>query len=231
MRISMRNCGLWLAGWVLAMPASAQMYRCGNVFQDRPCDAGVQEQRLSPGGTRTPSGTANAPSAATQASPFTAQCARVGEHAQRIMWKREGGATQEKQISEARGDQSMIDLILAVYIRRGSAPQVRAEIEAECVADREKQARAADMLKELQKQAGPSPASTRTPVPATADAAAKPATPPAAAKPQTDSQCAYFKSRRSEIETRLREGGSAVQMEQLQNQRREVERGISEGRC
>lgn len=41
-----------LAGMVaaaLAWPAGAAMYRCGNVFQDRPCDDAATQQTIKPG--------------------------------------------------------------------------------------------------------------------------------------------------------------------------------------
>src|SRR5687767_4339262 len=87
-----------LAG-LLSGTAQAALFRCGNVFQDRPCDAGVEQQQLRPGGGGGGASTGGA-SAATRASPFAAVCGRVGEHAQRIAWKREGGATLERQVSD-----------------------------------------------------------------------------------------------------------------------------------
>lgn len=35
---------------LLSAPAQAALYRCGNAFQDRPCDAGVPQQQLRPSG-------------------------------------------------------------------------------------------------------------------------------------------------------------------------------------
>lgn len=217
-----------LLGACLAGPAGAAMYRCGNVFQDRPCDAGVVEQRITPGGTSRTTAPAAAPAPAT-VSPFAMACARMGETAQRIVWKREGGATLEKQIGESHGNEDLIATIRAVYARRGTAPEIRAAIESECVAERTKQAEAAEALKALQKQAGPAGA----PVPAAPAPAADPAPAatagPAAAKPNP--MCAGWRKDLATIEGQLRAGGNAATMESLQNQRRGVEKQLSDAKC
>ena len=222
-----------------ALPASAQMYRCGNVFQDRPCEAGVNEQRINTTGSRPATGSANVPSAATLASPHAAQCARVGEHAQRISWKREGGATMERQISEAGADQNMVNLVIQVYGRRGSAPQVLAAIEAECVAERENQVRATEALRALRDQASGTPGvvtgvgGARPAADARGNAAAaSDNAQPVAAKPKgPDPRCGGLKSDRAAVERRLRVGGTAQTMEALQNERREIEQQMAEARC
>ena len=74
---------------------SAQtMYRCGTVFQDRPCENGQQGKVI---GT-------NRASNSTQAAAKPAvdmSCARRGEEAKKIIWSREGGASAEKLMAEA----------------------------------------------------------------------------------------------------------------------------------
>ena len=216
--------------------AQAALFRCGNVFQDRPCDAGVQEQQLRPNGS---AGKSSGASAATRASPFAAVCSRVGEHAQRIAWKREGGATLERQVSEIPGGsdrQEMIAITEAVYARRGSATDIRAAIEAECVQRKTEAAQASDVLRALQKQAGQgvverapgagSPAPV-TAVPTAATAPGAPAAKAATANPA----CANFREQKNAIESRLRTGGRPETMEMLQRQRREVEKSLSDANC
>ncbi|MBA2672817.1 MAG: hypothetical protein H0U68_03935 [Ramlibacter sp.] len=154
----------------------------------------------------------------------------MGESAQRIVWKREGGATLDKQLNEAHGDTELVGTIQAVYARRGTAPEVRAAIESECVAERTKQAEAAEALKALQKQAGPA-------APAQAAPAAAPAAPaapaaaviPAAAKPNP--MCATWRRDLADVEGQLRAGGKAGTMENLQNQRRAVDKQLSDAKC
>jgi hypothetical protein len=221
-----------LLGCGLAGPAAAATYRCGNVFQDRPCDAGVPQQRVLPGGGR--SGVA-APAAAT-GSPFAAACSRVGEQAQRIVWKREGGATLDRQLAEAQGNEELAATIQSVYGKRGTAPEIRAAVEAECVAQRQKAAEAAEAIKALQKQAGQAPG-LPTPASAPAQAAGTDAPlPAAAAQPmpaanRPDPRCAAWRDQHSNVEFQLRRGGSAGTMESLQNQRRMVEKKLSDARC
>jgi hypothetical protein len=196
------------------------MYRCGKTFQDRPCDANVTEQRIVPGGAR---GAPSGPSAAVASSQFAAACMRRGEHAQRIAWQREGGATMERQINDAHGNTEVIDTIQAVYARRGSAPEIRSQIENECVVEKQRQADAAAALTALQKQAGPQ-------APAPAEAA-----PAAQVKPVANTgpnpACAGYQSQKDDIDSRLRAGGSLGTMESLQRQRREIEQRLSDAKC
>jgi hypothetical protein len=231
-----------LSGGLWAGTAQAALFRCGNVFQDRPCDAGVTEQQLRPGAGV---GKSSGASAATKASPFAATCSRVGEHAQRIAWKREGGATLERQMSEIPGGsdrQEMIAIAEAVYSRRGSATEIRAAIEAECVQRKTEAAQAGDMLRTLQKQAGqgvvegapgantaPAPAATGT----TLRVSGQPPAPTAAAPagPTANPMCGNLREQRTAIESRLRSGGRVETMEMLQRQRREVEKSLAEAGC
>jgi hypothetical protein len=59
----------------VAAPASAALYRCGNVFQDRPCEVQGQQEVLRPGGSASPQGAgaarrpASAPAAQGSAQP------------------------------------------------------------------------------------------------------------------------------------------------------------------
>lgn len=218
---TLRACAILLCT-LAALPAAAQ-YRCGNVFQDRPCDPGVTEQRLNvPAPRAAPAADAGA------ASPFAIACRRVGEKAQGISWKREGGATLERQLQEAAGNAEMVETIHAVYGRRGSTPEIRAAVEAECVARREREAQAAELARTVQVQSvGQVPPAARAsaPPPATAPAAKAPAT------TQGDPRCPGLKARRASTESALRAGGSGATMERLQQQRREVEQQMSEAKC
>jgi hypothetical protein len=221
-------------------PAMA-MYRCGNVFQDKPCESG-KEIRLSPSG-RPATAPSNAPAApaapATAASPppFAAACARIGEQAQRIAWKREGGASREQQLAEPstvlpHGEQAKT--IDAVYARRGSAPEIRAAIQSECLAEKQKEAEAAEMLRHLRKQAGEireapaaSTASPTSPIPVPNSGQIRPtaATQPSAA------HCASLREVVEHANSRLRQGGSAAAMEKLQNERHRAEESVRSSGC
>lgn len=234
MTITRAACALALV--LCAAPGWAQ-YRCGNSFQDRPCDAGVPEQRIG-SGSRAPAPATSAPAAAApQNSPFAAVCARQGERAQQMAWKREGGATLDKQIAELHNDGQRSEneaLLHSVYARRGSAPQIRSAIETECLAERQKQAEAAQMLRALQQQAGQqAPAPVRAPVSADADAtqAQHAAARAAAAASSAKARCDSLRASKDLTESELRRGGSGRTMEVLQEERRRIEREMLGARC
>lgn len=116
----------------LALPLAAQtMYRCGSVYQDRPC-ANAQESRIV--GRAQPADPAHARPA------LEADCAALGEAAQRIMWRREAGMTAAEQQSVHR---EPANLVADVYRRRGGSVQVRQGIEGDCMAERQRAAQAA----------------------------------------------------------------------------------------
>ena len=235
MRIaSIGRAAAMLSFCLLSAGAAHAVYRCGNVYQDRPCDEKGPQTHLTPGMKAAPS---TAPSAATAASPFAATCARAGEEAQKIVWKREAGATQERQMAELPNTGSraaMANIIDSVYRKRGTAPEIRAAIEAECVAEKQKEADDAAALKLLlqSRQAGgaggAAPALNSTAADAPADA-------PAARKAQAptgpSSSCTSWRSDLETVNAELRRGGNAVRMEQLQNRRRDVEKQMRDGRC
>jgi hypothetical protein len=224
---------------VLAFAASGAahaVYRCGNVFQDTPCDAAGTQ--MTPGGARpsqpAPRAATPAPAgAAAAASPFAAACSRLGEEAQKMVWKREGGATQERQLADlpAGNRQEMAKVLDSVYRKRGSAPEVRAAIEAECVAERQQAADQAAVLRALlpanASQAGLAPAA-----PSAADASASASS---AAKSQAASgpsaACSAWRRDLDSVNSQLRAGGSAASMERLQAQRRGIEKSLADGHC
>ena len=232
MTTTLRTCTAWLLVLCCA-PALAQ-YRCGNVFQDRPCESGTQIN-LSPSGRPLPS-QPTTPGAVVRSAPpanaatFAIACSRIGEQAQRITWKREGGATQEQQLAERATMLSPEDhakTVAGVYARRGSATEIRSSIEAECMAEKEKQAQSAELLKQLRRDAGESAAAPATTTPArTADNAPS----PTSTKPSA-SQCASLKRQVDDARARLAGGGSSRQMESLQNDRRSAEASLRSSGC
>ena len=120
-------CAAALMGSMLQAHAQ-RMYRCGNAYQDRPCE-GAQPPGKE---LRDFSGSA-APANRPVADP---QCARLGEEAVKIVWARESGATREQQIAANAQNQPLID---SVYYKRGSAPELRTAIEAECMAETQRE--------------------------------------------------------------------------------------------
>lgn len=230
MKNTLRSCIACLL--VLAGAPALALYRCGNVFQDKQCESGTQID-LSPSGRPQAAPPAPTPRSAppANAATFAIACSRIGEQAQRMTWKREGGATQDQQLAERATVLSPADqakTVGAVYARRGSAPEIRASIEAECIAEKEKEAEAAELLKQLRKQAGESAASP-------AAAAAGPARAADNAAPTSNklsaSQCASMKKSVDDAKARLTQGGSGRQMESLQNERRSAETTLRSSGC
>jgi hypothetical protein len=162
---------------------------------------------------------------------------RAGEQAQRIVWKREGGATLEQQLAERATVLSPDDqakTVRSVYARRGSAPDIRSQIEAECMADKEKEAQAQELLKQLRKDAGETGAAPAAPAatPArAADAGAAAATQPAPSTKPSASHCSSLKRSVEYTKSRLAQGGSASQMETMQRDRRDAEKSLRESGC
>lgn len=131
-----------------ALPASAQkMYRCGSVYQDRPCASGTESKTLSGGGV--PTATASAASAVAA----DAECTKRGSAAQKIKWVREAGKTEEQQLVGATSQYDR-DLIADVYQRQGTSGQVRAAIEADCMQAKQRAAQAAALLEAMRKAQG-----------------------------------------------------------------------------
>ncbi len=114
-----------------------QTYRCGKVFQDQPCDGNTQIN--SP----APSARGGAQNAATQTSDPA--CARRGEEAQKVVWAKEAGRTEEMQLAATTSSEQK-RLISDVYRRRGTSTEMRAAIEGDCNAERDRAAQAAALI-------------------------------------------------------------------------------------
>ncbi|HXA46240.1 MAG TPA: hypothetical protein VNW52_01320 [Burkholderiaceae bacterium] len=116
--------GLALLSACVAVHAQT-MVRCGNIYQDHPCENG-QSGKVIGKMNHTDSGVK---------SSSDALCAQRGIDAQKMVWAREGGATQERMMQSAYTEDQR-KLVLEVYNNRGSAPEVRSAVEASCVADK-----------------------------------------------------------------------------------------------
>jgi hypothetical protein len=119
-------------------------------------------------------------------------------------------------------------LVDAVYEQRGTAPQIRAAIEADCIGEKQRAADANAALATGQKNQGTVASARAAPAAGTAPlivagAPAKPA--------DSVAQCANLSSQLASVQERARRGGGVAAMEQLANERRAIDSKISAAKC
>jgi hypothetical protein len=221
---------------LLASGHSYALFRCGNVFQDRPCDSESAQKAAATLAAKPKAGSSESTAAAASAngatvSPFAMECAKLGKNSLDIIWKREAGALREAQ--SAKGSSEYRKLVNSVYDRRGSAPEIKASIEAECIGERQRAADAAAAIAAIAAQGG-LPTVAASPVAAAAPAtAAAPPAPAATAASKNDNavQCAKLNNELTSLKDRARQGGSVSTMERINNERRTVDSNISAAKC
>ena len=211
--------------------AGAQtLYRCGSLYQDHPCESGQKGRVIG----NTGAGRAAAPSAATDA-----ECAQRGRDSMKIVWAREGGATEDRMLSEA-GSEAGRSLVRDAWRRPGSANVVSQAVQADCVSQKAKEERAALLMDEALKAR-----KDATGAPSTAPAPAAPVGPGANTAERDESMrrevearnaevkrrsCSRMQSELDDLNRRARVGGNAAAMERFSESRRSVEsRMRSEG--
>lgn len=216
---------LLLAGAIasFAMAASAQtMYRCASSYQDHPCAGGQAGTVIGVGSPASSAQTA----AGTSAS--SAHCAQRGNAAQKVSWMREAGKTEQEQEASVSG-MAQRDLIAEVYSRHGSAVQVRAAVEADCMAEEQRAAQAASLVEAANRlRGGSGTAGAR--IESTGDTTA----PTAAAMPTArdnvaaneaankKARCEGLTSQINDILARQRARNGAAATEQLRQQYRDA---------
>lgn len=219
------NCKTWMgiaAGTVLMLFGAGvqaqKMHRCGNVYQDRPCDT------AQPGTEVRNFDNAPRPAASTGSD---SQCRQRGIDSQKIVWSREGGALAEKLRAAAFSEDEKT-LITEVYSKRGTAPEVRASIEADCIAAKKQAAEAAAAMAAIAKMPGsPAPGSALARPQAldsgTADAAQGADTSALRSAESQKRRCNSINTKIEGIQKNQRSGGSVAMMESLNQRRRDAE--------
>lgn len=227
-----------LLGLVYCVPSQAQrMYRCGNVYQDRPCDGPQVGAEVRDFSTVPPT----KPNAAQNNAD--SECRQRGIDSQKIVWSREAGATAERQIADlsAKGgnasrSEDQRNLIVDVYQKRGSAPEVRTAIEADCIADKRRAELALEALANLKSLSNGRPTTNSVPI-AGSDAnpdstSARPVDESAQlTTKRQESICKQFNVRQQSIRDLQRSGGSASTMETLRNQLKSVDAERRSANC
>lgn len=221
-----------LIGCLLVSESSAQVYRCGKVYQDRPCEGEQPGETVT--GVRSKARGANSSAAAPPAGTLHAVCAQRGKDSQLIVWSREGGSTKEKMLSE-ENNPAKRQLIADVYRSRGTATQVRARIEAECQAEMEEKAKAL-AIHEAMIKAGVAPARSAAP------SGPSPEEKAAAARQREQeleqraasaeqARCDSLKRQMDSIRKQQRRGGTGATMDRLNRQRSNVDQEIRKNEC
>lgn len=137
-------CAAFLTAPLMAV-AGQTMYRCGNKYQDSPCENGEPSSRIGKTSSSTQAQAQSQPQNQAQSQAAIAECTNRGKDSLKISWAREAGATAEKQLAELgskglSGRQAAYEkrLIGSVYEKRGSSVSIRSDIEGECMAEKEK---------------------------------------------------------------------------------------------
>jgi hypothetical protein len=232
----MRQRSMWVAiaminsiAGIHGMASAQTMYRCGNSYQDRPCE--VQEGKVI--------GAAAVAAPSASKLPVDADCVQRGVKAQRVSWAREAGQTSEAQLQAATTAETK-RLITDVYRKKGSSVEVRAAIEADCLADKENATKTAILLEQAGKLRGQpateisdSAGSARTVKEPKQNAALnqKLAQIEAREASYKKALCIDLKTGLDDVRNQQRTGGSAGTMEALNRQHSDIGRKLREAGC
>jgi hypothetical protein len=208
--------------WPAAEVHAQRMYRCGNAYQDRPCE-GVQPSGKE---VRNFLGSSAQPAKSTA----DAQCVAAGAESMKVSWARESGMTKEQQLANGTHDQWLIE---TVYLRRGTALEIRSAVEAACVAEKERRAaaEAAAIARALNSPNAPSsPAQGPSPEEVARFQERRDAEITANQEAFKKSRCDGIKRRYDDLNRQERAGGSSSTMQRLRDLRRDLdEQRRSEG--
>jgi len=236
---------LWAAP--LMAVAGQTMYRCGNKYQDLPCENGEGNRIGKTSGAPQAQVQSQGRSAAQfQSEADAAECSNRGKDSFKISWAREAGATAEQQLADVDGKglssrQAAQEkrLIASVYEKRGSSVSVRADIEAECMAEKEKirQAQtlataAAKLMQDVPSDAAPSRTGTATNEPQTiARSQTDGDRSSSRAQEQHKRTCAKLSSDLASVRSEQHSGASSSRMNKLNDSKRDLEKALRNEGC
>lgn len=214
-----------LAASLTAQPAQAQtMYRCGSTYQDTPCQNAPANKTLS---------MSTGPKSAAPVSDV--QCAGRGAEALKLTWQREAGKTLEQQLTGVTNPTQRA-LVEETYSIRGSAPEVRSAIEQACLKRKEEALKAAALLEAARATDGAArPASvlpgSSQPSQAPAQTAELSKSKERADATERKAQCDNIQTQLNRVKDQQRQGGSIAFQEELNAQRRDLERRAGAAKC
>lgn len=209
-----------------------KMYRCGNVYQDRPCDGAKPGKELTGAGSNRNSARP-APNSASGTHP---ECRQRGADSQKIVWAREAGTTQEKAMAE-ESDSERARLIANVYRVRGTVAEVRARIEAECIVEMEEEAKALALQRALDRARRPLRAQSAAP-PQSAESGSSAQqkqqheqSRAAAIAADKKEHCDQLNRLKDGNRAEQRTGGGIQRMEELAGEARSIAKDLQEAGC
>lgn len=216
---------------------AADMYRCGNSFQDTPC-ANSNNSKVIKGAAKTTSSTAQ--NGDLSPIKIDADCKQRGDAAKKIMWLREVGKTRDQQLESAQDGYTQI-LIKDVYNHRGSSVEVRNAIEQECMQQKEQDMLADKLIIEGMrlKRKGNVPvesvANSKSPIKPPSDSSMAEnkvsGSEPRTSRDDKKTTCDELKSKAEELALLRRKGGSASYMNDLKQQQEAVETNTRASGC
>ena len=191
-------------------PSYAQtMYRCGKVFQDKPCDAGTPGKIV---------GSTSVAPTSSQGSPVgDPLCAERANKAKHIVWARETGRTKDDQLSATKNEDER-RLVEEVYLIRGRADETAAAIAAKCIRDKEQALLADRIAAQLTK---PQAATTEVHLPSEAQAKLE----------EKNQRCQSIEEELRHIQLQEHAGGSASRLDDLRARKRKVENNRQKEGC
>ena len=213
--------------------SAADVYRCGNNFQDTPC-AHSNDLKKVKSTVKETSYSTQKPST----PPFNsdADCRQRGDAAKKIMWLREVGKTKEQQVESAQ-DQHTKALVENVYNHRGTSIEVKNAIEQECMQQKEQDKLAHQLMIESQRLRG----NVSTNIDASTNDKAPIQSVQVESNSHTDQQhtnhdrheeiCSSLKTSAERIATQRRRGGSASYMNNLKQKQEEIQTSIRASDC
>ena len=227
---------VFLALFFCASSHAQKTYRCGSIYQDRPCEDAKNSKEV---------GYLGSTAAASTAQSLDQQCKQRGLDSQKIVWARQSGVLAEKLIADLANkgmDSNKVngekELITAVYQKqRGSAPEIGAAIEADCVEAKKQAALAAAMVAagmKLQGQnaTGAEAAATSSSASVQASGKAQSETPPTTKVATNNTAlCSSLAARIDMLKSSQRAGGSVSHMENMNRLRVSAESERSRAGC
>lgn len=200
------------------------MYRCGSNYQDKPCANGQVGKVIGSQKNSAVNGEPSEPKVTVD--PV---CLRRSEEAKKIIWMRQGGAAKDEVMAKMDGMEQQ-GLVNEVYATRGDTPQIRAAIEKRCMTERVMFKRPENMsdaellnaarVLEKRVNAAEKAEAARVPVAEQEAPAAKRKLP-----------CPNIKMQLEIVNNSIRAGADVPTLQQLNQQKRELEKDFVAGNC